>query len=311
MSRYGSDASYGTGFAGEEEKPERAGASEREVKESRHSTEKAPLIGLESKYDRDTSSAMGSRATDTLPDPFTAEITGYEVESAQGNWLYKKKLFDHSEYGWKIHVALERDQRNVQLAWEQVIQPILLKLEIKLFKITTLQNLNNAESEGKACTIYLYDETRFRLPRFQSGIRACCGRFFSQCNDHIKFLTMLQELEDGLTERGIRATRKPELDHSIHGSQFLSYRNDHGILWREDKKDRSWTSAHFAWDVAQVEKEFAQPSRYDILDKNNPAADEDVYGLETIRLRPTAAPVMVADVDDEREEQEAVDLGMK
>ncbi len=225
--------------------------------------------------------------------------------------MYKKKSFDHSEYGWKVHIALERDQRNVQLAWKQVIQPILLKHEIKLFKITTLQNLNNAESEGKACTIYLYDEARFRLPRFQSGMRACCGRFFSRCNDHIKFVAMLQELEDSLTERGIRLARKPELDRSIRGSQFLSYRNDHGILWREDKIDGSWTSAHFAWDVAQVEKEFAQPSRYAILDKNNPAGDEDVYGLDMIRLPPTTLPVMRADVDDEREDQEAVDLGMK
>ena len=85
MSRYGSDAPYGAGLGGEEEKPERSGAHERKVKASRHSTEKDPLMGLESKHESDTLSAVGSRMTDSLPDPFTAEITGYEVESTHGN----------------------------------------------------------------------------------------------------------------------------------------------------------------------------------------------------------------------------------
>lgn len=224
----------------------------------------------------------GSKEVDSNHDPFRIDKAllknKYDEITFGPNWEYRKKGYTPSMYGWKLHIRLLREEENVARAWKQVIFPTLMHYEVKFFKIAKFKYLNDPSAEGQICTVYLFDEHDFQSSRFNSRNRGCAS-IFTFCNGHAKFVQMLHSIENGLISKRIEPSQKAELDSVISGSRFITYRNDHGVIQRQDED--GIMEEHMPLEVESVKEQHRKGLLQDLT---NPSGDPDIYDLANIRL---------------------------
>lgn len=157
---------------------------------------------------------------------------------------------------WKIHISVEPNEDNVQEAFNKIL-PVLLKYNIKNFKIATPDALERGVTKGKTITIYLGYNQELAV-------------------DKKKFKECLSSIESSLQKSDVVPGKAIAGDARLDGSIFMHYRHEGGP--KQHVGEGNYMVLYMDDETSQKNaKELGTPP-------HNPFMHPDNFGLEGIQL---------------------------